>query len=322
MSPVLMDAFAGAVAGRRGCASVIDSVEVTNLTRDTPRPATRVSPPHEQGLLAALGALRTGAATLPALAPETYARDHAAFETRSDQRTLIAAHLASRLARRDAGKVSLLSVGCGDGTLDAPLAAALADVRPSRAVRYVGVDPFAGSAAACASAMNALRRTTLSAELHVATFAEAPVSGPFDVVTFVHSMYYVPDVAGALRRAHDLLRPGGELIVLSGPRGALNALADVLAPPLEGHRQWFSDDVAAGFDQARLEPVDTLTLDACLDLADASDEVLDFTVQARLTPELRPLVRAYLAAVAVPGPTAGTLRVPHPVDVYRVHRAA
>ena len=278
-----------------------------------------VSPQH--AVLDQLRAARFGETLLPDLAPDAYARGHAAFESRSDQRALIGDHLAARMARRDAGPVAVLSVGCGDGTLDAPLAAALADVVPARPVRYVGIDPFVGSTTAFATAMADLRRPDLSAEVRTATLADAPVTGLFDVVTFVHSMYYVPEVAPTLSAAHALLAPGGELIVLSAPRGALNMLADVLAPPVDDHDQWFSEEIATGFASAGLRLEETVTLDARLDVTDASEEVLDFTVQAQLTPALRPLVREYLDAVSVAHPASGGMRVPHPVDVYRVRRA-
>lgn len=296
---------------------------MSNVSPSTsPQHAQVLRERREHAVLDELRAARRGETVLRHLAPDAYARGHAAFETRSDQRALIGGHLAARLARRDTGPVAVLSVGCGDGSLDAPLAAALVDVMPARPIRYVGVDPYVGSTTAFSAAMADLGRACLSAEVHAATFAEAPVSGLFDVVTFVHSMYYVPEVAPTLRAAHGLLRPGGELLVFSAPRGALNVLVDVLAPPVEGHRQWFSDDIAAGFAGAGLRTEETVTLDARLDADAASDEVLDFTVQARLTPQLRPLVRAYLDAVSVPCPTSGVPHVPHPVDVYRVRRAS
>lgn len=296
---------------------------MSNVAGSTPpQRALPRCPRREHDALDELRSRRRGQPALPHLASDTYARGHAAFEDLSDQRALIGRYLSSRLARRDTGPVALLSVGCGDGSLDAPQAALLTDVSPARPVRYVGVDPHDGSTTALAVAMAALGRDTLSVEVHTATFAEAPVSGVFDVVTFVHSMYYVPDVAATLQAAHELLQPGGELLVFSAPRGALNLLADVLAPPVDGHRQWFSEDVAAGVAQAGLRPAETVTLDARLSVDAASDDVLDFTVQARLTPELRPLVRAYLDAVSVTCPTSGVVHVPHPVDVYRVRRAA
>lgn len=279
------------------------------------------SPPTEVAadLLDDLRTARRGADALPALEPASYARDHAAFELLSDQRGLIARHLAGSLAGMGDGPLSVLSVGCGDGSLDARLAAGLVAAAPGRPVRYVGIDPWEGSAALFAERMAALDTPELSAEVHVAAFADATLDEMFDVVVFVHSMYYVADVGTALRAALALLRPGGELWVLNAPKAALNALVDVLAPPQENHRQWFSADVGEAFADVGIILEDAVTLDARVDLLATTDEVLDFAVQARLTPELRDPVRAYLRAVAVTGPD-GSARVPHPVDVFRAIR--
>ncbi|WP_186628757.1 bifunctional 2-polyprenyl-6-hydroxyphenol methylase/3-demethylubiquinol 3-O-methyltransferase UbiG [Rhodococcus sp. BP22] len=270
-------------------------------------------------LLDDLRAVRRGAAALAGLEPEAYARDHAAFEQLSDQRGLIAEHLAGRLAAMGDGPVSVLSVGCGDGSLDVQLAKGLVNAVPGRPVRYVGIEPWSGSAGLFTAAMASLEADELSVDVHVASFSDAPVDETFDVVLFVHSIYYVTDVEETLRGALELLRPGGELWVLNAPRGALNALVDVLAPPLEGHRQWFSADVEKAFVDAGIALDEIVTLDALVDLASASDRVLDFAVQARLTPELRGPMRAYLDAVSVPG-ADGRPRVPHPVDVFSTTR--
>ncbi|MGV8871856.1 MAG: class I SAM-dependent methyltransferase [Rhodococcus sp. (in: high G+C Gram-positive bacteria)] len=266
-------------------------------------------------LLDDLRAVRLDAAALPGLEPDSYARDHAAFERLSDQRDLIADHLAGRLARMGEGPISVLSVGCGDGSLDVRLAEGLLRAVPGRPVRYVGIEPWSGSAELFTAGMAALGAEELSVDVHVASFADAPVDETFDVVVFVHSIYYVADVGETLCAARDLLRTGGVLWVFNAPRAALNALVDVLAPPLEDHRQWFSDDVEEAFADAGIALDEVVTLDALVDLASASDEVLDFAVQARLTPELRGPVRAYLDAVSVPG-ADGEPRVPHPVDVF------
>ncbi|ORI15460.1 bifunctional 2-polyprenyl-6-hydroxyphenol methylase/3-demethylubiquinol 3-O-methyltransferase UbiG [Rhodococcus sp. 1168] len=261
---------------------------------------------------------RRGAAALVGLEPEAYARDHAAFEQLSDQRGLIAEHLCGRLTRMGNGPVSVLSVGCGDGSLDVQLADSLLAV-PGRPVRYVGIEPWSGSAGLFTAAMASLEADELSVDVHVASFSDAPVDESFDVMLFVHSIYYVTDLEETLRGALDLLRPGGELWVLNAPRGALNALVDVLAPPLEGHRQWFSADVEKAFVDAGIALDEIVTLNALVDLASASERVLDFAVQARLTPELRGPVRAYLDAVSVPG-IDGRPRAPHPVDVFAAAR--
>ncbi|MFI8567009.1 class I SAM-dependent methyltransferase [Rhodococcus sp. NPDC078407] len=266
-------------------------------------------------LIDGLRAVRRGAAALASLPPESYAEHHAAFEMLSDQRGLIAEHFAGRLAGLGNGPLSVLSVGCGDGSLDARLAAGLLLQVPGRPVRYVGIDPWIGSAELFTARMVALEATELDSHAYVASFDDSPVDETFDVVMFVHSMYYVADVAATLRSALNLLRPGGQLWVAVAPTAALNALVEVLAPPLEGHRQWFSADVEKAFVAAAIDLDETVTLDALVDLSSASDEVLDFAVQARLTPELRGPVRAYLEAVSVPG-AVGEQRVPHPVDVF------
>lgn len=267
-------------------------------------------------LLAAVRAQVEAEGRPGALSPASYAAGHAAFEQRSDQRRLIGALLRRRLVGRVGGPLALLSVGCGDGSLDVPLAHALSTAG-DRSLRYVGVEPYAGSASAFARSMAGLTRPRFSSQVHGATFEEvAPRLGErFDVVMFVHSLYYVQDVEATLRTARGLLRPGGEVLVLSAPRGALNRLVEVLAPPVHGHDQWFSEDVAAAVAQAGLPADPVQRLDARLDLTDAGRDVLDFTVQARLTDTLRPLVLDYLAGTAL-GPDA--LLQPHPVDVYRL----
>lgn len=276
-------------------------------------------PSTAAALLEEVRVARHGAAPLGALEPAAYARGHAAFELLSDQRGLIGEHLSARLVDKGDGPVSVLSVGCGDGSLDARLAGAAVRAVPGRPVRYVGIDPWSGSAERFTATMAALGAGELSVAAHVASFDDAPVDETFDVVTFVHSMYYVADVGETLRRALELLRPGGELWVLIAPQAELNELVGVLAPPLEDHRQWFSADVEKSFVDAGIALDDVTTLEARVDLSAVSDEVLDFAVQARLTPELRGPVRAYLDAVSDVG-SDGRPRVPHPVDVFTTTR--
>ena len=100
--------------------------------------------------MATLDELRAATASswpLGELAPRTYARDHAAFEARSNQRGLIADWLVDRLSRSRTAPLSVLAVGCGDGALDALVAERLlASDSDGRALRYVGIEPFEVSA--------------------------------------------------------------------------------------------------------------------------------------------------------------------------------
>jgi SAM-dependent methyltransferase len=272
--------------------------------------------PHNLNLLDELSEAMASSRPLDGLAPYAYARDHAAFEALSNQRGLIADWLVHRLGPSLTAPLSILAVGCGDGSLDAVVAERLlAGDSAGCALRYVGVEPFAASAGHFRQRMGRIDTTRLSFDTVVAPFAKTDLDEIFDVVTFVHSIYYLPDVAEAARAAGALLRPGGEAIVLSAPRGALNLLAGLLAPAIEGHRQWFSDDVLDALTGSDLALDVPAAIEAEVDLTDATDQVLDFAVQAKLTPNLRHLVRRYLADVSL---VAGRSVVAHPVDVHVV----
>ncbi len=254
--------------------------------------------------------------------PDTYARGHALFEARSDQRSMIVAWLGDRLSRRaGADRLDVLSVGCGDGTVDRALAArACAEAAPGAARSWTGVDPHSPGVASFVAGLEGLGRDQLAVRGHVGTFDSLPTEpgGSFDVVVFVHSLYYVPDLGAALGRAAGLLAPGGELLVLHAPLGALNELVADLAPPAAGGPQPWSDAVAAALatlpvEVTRADLAATVDLDGC----DGDDPaLLDFTVQTVLDDTTRAAVVARLRRSAQPGPG---LRVAHPVTAFVVH---
>lgn len=254
------------------------------------------------------------------LDPEAYARGHRHFEQRSDQRALIIAWLQQRLgARSGAPALSVLSVGCGDGSVDAPLAAALPG-RRGAGRDWTGVDPHGPSVAGFLSRFEALPAPAPGVRGHVCRFADLPVGPSYDVVTFVHSLYYVDDLDATLTDALGRLAPGGELLVLHAPLGTLNQLTADFAPPVAGHPQPWSHEVEESL--ARI-PVDVgrTELSATVDLTgigDAHPALLEFVVQASLDTAGRSAALAGLAAIATPG---RGLRVPHPVTAYCItHR--
>ncbi|MGX7671596.1 class I SAM-dependent methyltransferase [Plantactinospora sp. DSM 117369] len=90
----------------------------------------------------------------------------------------------------------ILDAGCGRGDLARALG------RAGYAVLGIDVDPVAVSAAA-----------TQGVAALVADLADYRDEHPFDVVLCSLSLHHMADLAGAVRRAWSLLRPGGTLVV-------------------------------------------------------------------------------------------------------------
>ncbi|HEY6758593.1 MAG TPA: class I SAM-dependent methyltransferase [Baekduia sp.] len=149
------------------------------------------------------------------------------------------------LFRRGPGR--LLDVGCGTGDL------ALAFDRHGWSV--AGVEP---SAAACTHAVAA------GMEVHNGTLDDHPWQpASFDAVVFNHSLEHIPDPLDALRRAADVVKPGGMVAVAVPNFGAWHRRA--FGPlwyqlDLPRHLQHFDGDSLAGLmRRAGLRPVATTT---------------------------------------------------------------
>ena len=260
-----------------------------------------------------------GSSVLPALSGAYYARAHAAYEAASDQRAGLQAWLARELPPLlGAEPLRVLGVGVGDGSVDAPLAAALA--ADGCRVEYTGIEPHAASAAGFAARLGMLDADSLTVTTVVGAFADHEAAEPADLVHFVHSLYYMADLGATLDHALAMVRPGGLLVAATAPLQPLCVLTELLSPCI-GHRLWCAEDVTAELAARRLE-MRSETIVAGLNLRDvlinpheAGELVLDFLVGARtaaMTAQIREQVLAYLAEVALPG-RPGV--VPHPIDI-------
>jgi SAM-dependent methyltransferase len=260
-----------------------------------------------------------GSPVLPELSGVRYAYTHAAYEAASDQRAGLQAWLSRELSPLlGAEPLRVIGVGVGDGSVDAPLVAALA--ADGRQVEYIGIDPHAASVAGFAARLSALDIDSLTVTAVAGAFADHEAAIPADLVHFVHSLYYMADLGATLDHALAMLRPGGLLLAATAPREPLCVLTELLSP-CNGHRYWCAEDVIAELAARRLE-VWSETMVAGLDLCDvlidphgAGEPVLDFLVGGRsaaMTAGVRAQVMAYLAEVSMPG-RAGV--VAHPIEI-------
>lgn len=259
---------------------------------------------------------------LPALSAQRYAHTHCLYEAASDQRSRLQSWLTTYLPPMLPGRepLHIVGVGVGDGSVDAPLAAALA--ADGRRVHYTGVEPHPPSAAEFTTRLDGLGIDTLISAAVVDDFADHGAGPPADLVHFVHSLYYVDDLSAALDHALSMVRPGGLLVAAIAPLRPLCVLTELLCP-WPGLRPWFAEDVHAQLELRGLSSRTTTQtivghLDAREGLSDSrgrGEAVLDFLVGARsraLDPESREWLLDYLREISLPG-RPGVL--PHPVDV-------
>lgn len=262
-------------------------------------------------------------APVRALSPERYAETHSIYEEHSSQRAMVrawmVANVPSLLPAGDERPVRVLGVGVGDGAVDGALAERLLVDRA--VVEYHAVEPHGPSLERCLQRLADITQPRLAVTGSATDLAGYDGEGPFDVVHFVHSLYYVPDLGEALDHAVRLLRPGGRLVALISPLEPLSLLSSLLAPQPD-HPHWFADEVDRAL-TARGLASDRLLIDSRLDLTPlredpegVGEQVLDFLLQCRATdlaPDVLDLVHDYLADIALPDdPDA----VPHPVQAF------
>lgn len=285
------------------------------------------SPLASEAILEDIDRRIAGLETLAELSDERYHATHDDFEAASNQRELII-HWLERWADSvewPAGRrCDVLSVGCGGGTMDARIADVFS--RHADSLGLAGVDPNPQHTKAFAECFaDRADQVTVA----TSTFENFRTTQRFDVIHFVHCLYYFEALTPALERAMSLLKPGGWLLVLQAPNEALNGLADRLWRKQWSRSAWYSDDVlplaealGGNLHHERIEA--TVDVTACLDPDDPrGGQLLDFIAQTEtghLDPALQSSLRDNLGAISTA--RSGRRMAPHPVDAIAVQRQA
>lgn len=253
---------------------------------------------------------------------------HRAFENSSGQRELIIAWFRQHSAKQpaQAGTRRVLSIGCGDGSVDVPMARALAGKCGS--LEYVGVDPNAAELQQCQTSFATADLPGVTSTTHEGTFDEFEGNGLFDHIHCVHSLYYMPDPAAALERALGLLAEGGELVLLHAPRKELNALTSRFYDKHYGRKTLFADDFADVLDatdfsyrreriEARID-VTPMFGSQQKEAHALRDFILQFDSRSMPVAVTEPVER-YLRLIA--DGTRSSASIAHPVDVFVIQRS-
>jgi len=142
-----------------------------------------------------------------------YAETFAALVARSREYAPMIDRLVELAAARPEG-FSCLDVGAGPGMVVHDWMGRSA----RRPARYVAVEPNPSHAGPLRRTLAALG---IGGEVIEQSFHPGfPIPGTFDLALFSHSIYFMDDPAGCLRRAHEALNPGGVVVAfLAGPLG-------------------------------------------------------------------------------------------------------
>lgn len=264
--------------------------------------------------------------SLEQLSDERYHHTHERFEAASNQRDLIMDWLA-RLAgdtRFPAGRPArLLSVGCGGGVMDQKITDVFA--AHAESLSLVGIDPNPQHTAAFESLFSS---EGFDVDVHTGMFEDYSPDTGFDLIHFVHCLYYFEHIEPELRKAAGMLTPGGTLVILQAPNEDLNHLADRAWKKQFNQPAWYSDDVLSALAKLGLDAT-AVRLDARVDVTECLDpksalgiDILDFIVQAetaRFSSALRASLRQSLRSICTRQGTRFVAR--HPVDAIVVRAA-
>ena len=263
--------------------------------------------------------------TLEELSDERYHVTHERFEAASNQRDLIIdwlSELAQATILPSGRPTRILSVGCGAGVMDQKIT----DLFGLHAKRLslVGVDPNPKHTAAFEKLFSS---EGLEVEVHTGMFEDYTPDIGFDLIYFMHCLYYFEHIETELRKSAGMLLPGGALVILQAPNEALNHLADRTWKKQFNRSAWYSDDVLSVLEKLGLE-VSSTRLAAHVDVTECLQpdselgvDILDFIVQAetaKFSPTFCKSLRESLRSICTR--RGDRLIAEHPVDAILVRK--
>jgi len=262
---------------------------------------------------------------VPLLDSERYSATHALFESLSDQRQRIIDWLVARtsLVSTVERPVRVLGIGCGAGEVDVAVARELGS--DTESLEYVGVDPNPSQAASFKEAFADAEIPGVRVEVEIESFEDFHSAESFDLVHFVHSLYYMSDPAEALERARSSLAADGRLIFVHTPLEELNDLAVRFYDKNYARPTLFSHDFSRLLESWNWR-FERTRLDARVDVTpfiggepESGAALRDFIVQvdvASLPVSVREMIESYLRLISFR--SGDRSFIPHPVDAFVV----
>ena len=278
---------------------------------------------HQNKIIGSIDQAVTNLTQILPLNNSYYAQCLEIFEANSDQRLGLLGWLeANIVAKMSQGANAILSVGCGTGAFDECI---LRYARQRmKQVTYLGIEPNEISAAEFSQTMGKQASNQVGVSVLLQKFEEQVFENKFDLILFVHSIYYLENRNDAIDVALKALKPGGELVIVIAPDEELNKIANLMWQRQMEQKSWFSDDVRAHFDARGLDYSEArvsanLNAKGCFgESTEVGRNIVDFIVQTQtdqLPTGLRNDIFDFLISITEGQGT--TTCLPHPVDIFR-----
>lgn len=267
-----------------------------------------------------------------------YCGAHALFRSCTNEESMIVNWLsewimAHPLENCSSRSPAILSIGCGDGSIDTHVSQYLSKNRPYQSpLTYVGIEPNTVSSSIFLRRINSIG--SVAATVIVEQWPQCStklVGQQFDFILFVHSLYYMVDINEALVQALRLLRPHGQLIILIAPHEGLSKMTAQLMSLQRGNSPlWWAETVEAVIHTNQYAIKNSAVLNCQLNLSICRDEtslegkaILDFLAFARLPDDIRRSVLNVLNELKneqIKREATDTLIIDHSVYVWVLHQ--
>jgi ubiquinone/menaquinone biosynthesis C-methylase UbiE len=258
---------------------------------------------------------------------DRFHKTHEAFEARSNQRERILAWLCEHSGKitTRSGDLRVLSIGCGDGSVDLPTARTLGDKADH--IHFAALDPNKAQLTQLEKAFADAALSNVTLTTHAMQLGDFDAKERFDHIHCVHSFYYMPDPATALKQAIEMLADDGELLLFHAPCEDLNSLSARFYNKYFERATPFAEDFATLLDgeghSYRRERIDArIDVTSLFDtLPTHGHELRDFILQfdsSSLPSAVVDPVERYIRVIAEG--TRSAASIAHPVDVFVIRR--
>ncbi len=225
-------------------------------------------------------------------------------------------------------RFSILSIGCGSGIFEASF---VNQLLTKKSVHFVGVEPKQEECLKTKKWCDHLKKShpnKFDFEIYQGDFDSFASIQTFDIILFIHSLYYFSEIERSIQESYKLLNQDGMAIVGIAPRHLLNEPYYHVYQRIHGKPAWFSEDVHQVLDKYKLpffqQKLDFLAnITKCFQTdSQLGKQLLDFILGANttyLSASQRQVILDYFGKIAQHD-KAGKILLPHSTSLIYIYQ--